>query len=120
MHILSPLILLESAEGETKVSVGQGIEPRTSGSKSDTELDGLCYVSIFAKCFILRANRELRTEFRTMLTFTSYGPLKRNADLALLSSIPTGVGIRQSANGAPRRAEFNYRFNNMHILSDIS
>ena len=59
-------------------------------------------------------------EFRTLLTFTNYGPLKRNADLDLLSSNPTGVGIRHTANGAPMRAEFHYRFNDMHILSDIS
>ena len=53
-------------------------------------------------------------EFRTMLTFTNYGP-------GLLSSNSTGVGIvilqtvLQSGH-----AEFHYRFNNMHILSDIS
>ena len=29
-------------------------------------------------------------------------------------------GIRHTANGAPMRAEFHYRLNNMHILSDIS
>ena len=70
---------------------GPGIEPLTL--KSDTEHDGLCLVSIFAKCFILRANRDLRIykpklymyrvpEFRTTLTFTNYWPLKRSADLA--------------------------------------
>ena len=53
-------------------------------------------------------------EFRTKLTFTNYGPL------GLLSSNPTGVGIRHTANGAPMRAEFHYCFNNMHIRSDIS
>ena len=42
------------------------------------------------------------SEFRSMLTFTNYGPLKRNADLALLSSNPTGIGIRHTANGAPK------------------
>ena len=42
------------------------------------------------------------SEFRTMLTFTNYGPLKRNADLALLSSNPTGIGIRHTENGAPK------------------
>ena len=72
----------------------------------------------------MRANRETLiyiyrvTEFRTMLTFTDYGPLKRSA-AGLLSSNPDGVGIRLTANGAPMRAEFYYRFNNMHILYDI-
>ena len=37
-----------------------------------------------------------------------------------LSSNPTGVGIRHTANGAPMRAEFHYCFNNMHIRSGIS
>ena len=36
-------------------------------------------------------------EFRTMLTFTNYGP-------GLLSSNPTGVGICHTTNGAPVRA----------------
>ena len=53
-------------------------------------------------------------EFRTMLTFTNYGPLKRRH--GLLSSNLTGVGIRPTANGAPMNAEFHYRFNNMHIF----
>ena len=36
-------------------------------------------------------------EFRTMLTFTNYGP-------GLLSSNPIGVRTRHTANGAPVRA----------------
>ena len=32
VNILAPVILLETAEGETKVSGRTGIEPRTSGS----------------------------------------------------------------------------------------
>ena len=53
-------------------------------------------------------------KFRTMLTFTNYGP-------DLLSSNPTGVGIvilqtvLQSGH-----AEFHHRFHNVHTLSDIS
>ena len=38
-------------------------------------------------------------EFRTMLTFTNYGP-------DLLISNPTGIGIRYTANGAPVRQNF--------------
>ena len=45
-------------------------------------------------------------EFRTTLTFTNYRRLK--------------LGIRHTANGAPMRTEFHYRFNNIHILSDIA
>ena len=59
-------------------------------------------------------------EFRTVLTFTNDGPLKRSAGPGLLSSNPTGVGFSHIANGAPVREEFYYRFNNMHTLSDIS
>ena len=59
-------------------------------------------------------------EFHTVLTFTNDGPLKRSAGPGLLSSNPTGVGIRHTANGVPVREEFHYRFNNTHILSDIS
>ena len=65
-----------------------------------------------------KLNKYRVPEFRAMLTFTNYGPLKRRADL-WLSSNPIGVGIRHTANGAPMHAEFHYRFNNMHILSDI-
>ena len=32
----------------------------------------------------------------------------------------TGVGIRHTTNGVPMHAEFHYRFNNVHSLSDIS
>ena len=38
----------------------------------------------------------------------------------VLSSNPNGAGIRHTANRAPVRTEFYYRFNNMHILSGIS
>ena len=38
----------------------------------------------------------------------------------LLSSNPTGIGLCHTANGDPMRAEFHSRFDNMHILSDIS
>ena len=38
----------------------------------------------------------------------------------LLSSNPTGIGICHTANGDSMRAEFHSRFDNMHILSDIS
>ena len=49
-------------------------------------------------------------EFLTMLTFTNYGPLKSRllSRPGLLSSNPTCVGIRHTANGAPMRAEFHY------------
>ena len=44
-------------------------------------------------------------QFRTMLTFTNYGLLKRSADLAYSVRIPP-------ASEFVMRAEFHYRFNN--------
>ena len=53
-------------------------------------------------------------EFLTILWASEAQPIP-----GLLSSNPTGVGIRHTANGAPVRAEFHYCFN-MHIRSGIS
>ena len=105
------------------------MEPRTSGSLNQT-LRLMVYAKFQYSLNVLFCEPteicEYKRKFymyrvqecRTMLTFTNYGPLKRSADL--LSSNPTGVEIRHTANGAPMRAEFHYCFNNMHIRSDIS
>ena len=78
---------------------GQGIEPRTSGSLSQT-LSLMVYVKfqyslnvvLCEQTEIYEYKRKLYMyrvhEFRTMLTFTNYGPLKRSADLAYLVRIP--------------------------------
>ena len=92
-NILTPVTLLESAEGETKVSV------RTGYRTSDLWL--LCQtlsLMVYAKfqyslnvlfceptenCEYKRKLYMYRfPEFRTMLIFTNYGPLKRSEDLA--------------------------------------
>ena len=50
-------------------------------------------------------------------TFAANHPLATG--LLKLSLNPTGVGIRHTANGAPMHADFHFRFDNVHILSDI-
>ena len=59
-------------------------------------------------------------EFRAMLTFTNYGPLKRSADLWLTEFESHRRRNSSHRKRAPMHAEFHYRFNNTHILSDIS
>ena len=109
---------------------GSGFELGPLALKSDTEHVGLCLVSIFTDCFILRANRDSRIYAKTLHVPCSrilyyadiYCLLASEAQRrpGLLSLNPTGVGIRHTANGAPMHAYFHYRFNNIHILSDIS
>ena len=55
-----------------------------------------------------------------MLTFSNYGPLKRSADLWLTEFESHRRRNSSYRKRAPTHAEFHYRFNNMHILSDIS
>ena len=124
MHILSPVTLLDSAERETKLSSRTG--SRTSDLWfSSQRLSLVVYAKFHYSLNILfcepTENCEYKrklymyraTEFCTMLTFTSEAQRRTG----LLSSNPTGVEIRHTANGAPM---LHYRFNNMPILSDIS
>ena len=92
-HILAPVTFLESAEGETKVIGRPGY--RTSDlwllcqtlslivyAKIQYSLNVLFYEPI-ENCEYKRKFYMYRVpEFRTMLTFTNYGPLKRSTDLA--------------------------------------
>ena len=91
-HILAPVTLLESAEGETKVSGRTGY--RTSDlwllyrtlslmvyAKFQYSLNVL-FCEPTENCEYKRKFYMYRVpNFRTMLTFTNYGPLKRSADV---------------------------------------
>ena len=97
MHKLSPVTLPESAEGETKVSGRTGY--RTSDLWLLSQTLSLMVYAKFQYCFInvlfcepteiCEYNRKLYMyrvpEFRTMLTFTNYGPLKRSAEQTWLT-----------------------------------
>ena len=92
VHILPPVTLPETAEGEKKV------RGRTGCRTSDLRLLSLTLsLMVYAKfqyslyvlfwepteiCQYKRKPMYRVPEFRTMLTFTNYGPLKRSADLA--------------------------------------
>ena len=93
MHILLPVTLPETAEGEKKVG------DRTGYRTSDLWLlSQTLSLMVFAKfqyslnvlfceptdiCEYKQKLYKYRVpEFRTMLTFTNYGPLKRSTDLA--------------------------------------
>ena len=93
VHILSPVTLPESAEGETKVSGWKRYRTSDLWLLSQT-LSLMVYAEFQYSLNVLSCepteNCEYKRklymylvpEFRTMLTFTNYGPLKRSADLA--------------------------------------
>ena len=132
MHILPPGTLLEAAEGETKVSSRTGY--RTSDLwLLNQALSLMVYAKFQYSLNVLfcepRVNCDYKRnlymsrvpEFHTMLTFTNYGPLKRSAAQTWLTEFEfhrrRNLSYRKRG---PMRTEFHYRFNNMHILSDIS
>ena len=93
VHILSPVTLLESAEGDTEVSCLTGY--RTSDLwLLSRALSLMVYAKFQYSLNVLSCepteNCEYKRKlyiyrvpkFRTMLTFTDYGPLKRSAELA--------------------------------------
>ena len=93
MHLLLPVTVPENAEGEKKVSGRTGY--RTSDLWLLSHSLGLVVYAKFQYLLtvlfcepteICEYKRKLYMyrvpEFRTMLTFTNYGPLKRSADLA--------------------------------------
>ena len=102
MHILSPVTLPETAEEETKVSGQTGYRTSNLWLLSQT-LSLMVYAKFQYSLNVLfceppeicEYKRKLYMyrvpEFRTMLTFTDYGPLKRSADLASEFAIPQTV-----------------------------
>ena len=92
-HIFSQVTLLESAEGDTEVGGRTGYRTLDLWLSSRT-LSLMVYVEFQYSLNVLfceptencEYNRKLFIyrvpEFRTMLTFTDYGPLKRSAELA--------------------------------------
>ena len=109
VHILSPVTLLESAEGETKVSGPTGYRTSDLWLSSQT-LRIMVYAkfqyslnALFCEPTDIREyKRKLYMyrvpEFRTMLTFINYEPLKRSTDLA--------YDFEFVANDAPMHAKF--------------
>ena len=128
MHILSPVALPKTAEGEKNVSGRTGYRTSDLWLLSQT-LSLMVYTKFRYSLNILfseptkiceykrKLNMYRVPEFRTMLTSWVSEAQRRPH---ILSSNPTGVGICHTANGAQMRAEFRYCFNNMHIRSDIS
>ena len=133
VHILSPIALLESAEGETKVRCRMGYRTSDFWLLSQT-LSMMVYAkfqyslnALFCEpseiCEYKRKLNMYRVpEFRTMLIFTNYGPLKRSPDLAYLVRIPPASEfvIPQTVLRCPQNF-FHYLFNNacMHILEPL-
>ena len=93
VHILSPVTLLESAEGDTEVSGRTGYRTLDLWLLSRT-LSLVVYAKFQYSLNVLfcepTENCEYKRklyiyrvpEFRTKLTFTDYGSLKRSAELA--------------------------------------
>ena len=93
VHILSPVSLFESAEEETKVCGRTGYRTLDLWLLSQT-LSSMVYVKFQYSLNVLFCEQTEICEymrklcmyhvpqFRTMLTFTNYGLLKRSADLA--------------------------------------
>ena len=93
VHILSPVTLTKTAEGEKKVSGRTGYRTSDLWLLSKT-LSLMVYAKFQYSLNVLfcepteicqykrKLNMYRVSEFRTMLTFTNYGPLKRSADLA--------------------------------------
>ena len=93
MHILPPGALLEAAGGETKVSSRTGYRAwdlwllnQAMSLMVYAEFQyslNVLFCEPTENCEYMRNLYMYRVpEFRTMLTFTNYGPLKRSADLA--------------------------------------
>ena len=116
VHILSPVTLLESAEGETKVRCQTGYRTSDPWLLSQT-LSMMVYATfqyslnaLFCEpSEICEYKRKLCMncvpEFCTKLTFTNLWASEAQRRRSLLSSKPTSVGIRHTANGAPLHAE---------------
>ena len=93
VHILSPVTLLESAEGETKVSGRTGYRTSDLWPLSQT-LSLMVYVKFQHSLNVLFCEPTENCEYKrqlymyrvpeicTVLTFTNYGPLKCSVDLA--------------------------------------
>ena len=111
MHTLSPVTdkinVLESAEGEMKVSVRIGYQIRDLWLLSQTLILVICAKFQYSLNVLFcepseiheyKQNFTVFPEFRTMLIFTN-GNLKRSLlRPSLLSENPSGVGMRQAAN----------------------
>ena len=91
MHLLSPVALPESAEGEVSGRTGYRISDlwllsQTLSLMVYAKFQYSLNVLICEPTEICDYKRKLymyrAPEFLTMLTFTNYGPLKRSADLA--------------------------------------